>query len=213
MSSRKEKATSSRNACLSRFPPSPIMRIKLPDIALPVSFRRPGFEPGTQFGNYDRLEILLPETDQETITEEEVICHLLGKPPLCSALVQHIEEFNRSSHPHLWLRHRCLGVPLLYKMGEGPRPFTVRMRRRLQASRFLKLVGWKAKSHHQLLTLIKRNLAQAIRCKNPGLSSYAPRAASIPPPSSMDMESNPFPISPNPPRVQVSEHRQTQGVH
>ena len=136
------------------------MRIELPDIALPVSFRRPGFEPGTQFGNYDRLEILLPETDQETITEEEVICHLLGKPLLCSALVQHIEEFNRSSHPHLWLRHRCLGVPLLYKMGEGPRPFTVRMRRRLQASRFLKLVGWKTKSHAVINCLHSLNTIQ-----------------------------------------------------
>ena len=79
--------------------------------------------------------------------EEEVIRHLLGKPPLCSALVQHIEEFNHSSHPHLWLRHRCLGVPLLYKMGEGPQAFTIRMHQQLQASRFLKLVGWKAKSH------------------------------------------------------------------
>ena len=118
-------------------------------MALPTPIRCAGFEPGDRFGNYDRLEILFPELDREDVTEETLIRFLLRNRRQCSALGKHLDEDNSSPHQDLWLRHQCLGVPLLYKKNEGYLKFMNRLRQRLQAAQYLRLVGRSDKLRHQ----------------------------------------------------------------
>jgi hypothetical protein len=129
------------------------MSIALPAVLVPLhtserphkmfpsaNLPRTHFEPGNRFGNYERLEILIPEFDHEDITEEIILRCLTMDGKMCAKVVRHIEKYNRSHHPILWLRHQCLGVPLLYKTGEGPQNFADRLNLRLHAAKQLKLV-------------------------------------------------------------------------
>jgi hypothetical protein len=88
-----------------------------------ANFTHTHFEPGNWFRNYEHLEILIPEFDRKDITEEVILQCLTLDGKMCAEVVRHIKKYNRSCHPILWLRHWCLGVPLLYKTGEGPQNF------------------------------------------------------------------------------------------